>query len=374
MSVRRGVGLDRPPRRRVARRPTTTPNLGDHVGDDIRQRRREPPAVLAARLGLAPPDGWVLAAPGARPRRWSTPTPTGAADRSRAARGRRRGDTPAGAAARRAHRRLRADRARVRRRGRGRARRAGRACSAGVVEAAVARAARGRARPGARGARPVHPPGALRVRRGRPRSRWSPRSGPRSPARTDDGRARARPPGRGAGRARARPASTSSPTSTCAPSPRPDHFSHRRDGATGRQALVVGARSVSADARRRSPTTSPRCAPRIAAAAAPGRARSRRRAARRRDQDGAGRAHRGRRSPPGSPTSGRTGPRSCSRRRPRSADEPRAAALALHRARSSATRCGRSRRGSACWHSVDRRGARGRRSPGTLPGRTSSSR
>ena len=176
--------LDRPPRRRL-RGAVRHANLGDHVGDDARRRRREPAPARARRSGSADPTAWVWLAPGARRdgrRRRRRPR----------RRRRRRRPTPRSPTtpglplvvltADCAPIALASDDAV------GVVHAGWPGLLAGVVEAAVAALRARRARAGARRARAVHPPGALRVRRAPTSTGWSRGSARRSRPRTADGR------------------------------------------------------------------------------------------------------------------------------------------------------------------------------------------
>ena len=200
-----------------------------------RRGRREPRAASPPRSGLAPPDALGVARQvhGADVATVDGRPPAAPPD------GRRRGHRGARPPARGAHRRLRADRARRRpRRRRG--------------PRGVARAARGRGR--GRGRRAARRSG--RRRRCAPCSaRASTRRTTSSVPTTSPARrrgsvrswsgthrrrpTRARPPGRRCVRRSPSAASPTSTTSASARRPTPDHFSHRRDGVTGRQAVVV---------------------------------------------------------------------------------------------------------------------------------------
>ena len=156
-----------------------------------------------------------------------------------AARGRRRGHHHRRAAARGAHRRLRAGRARQPRARSAVVHAGWPGLEQGVLGAAVD-ALRALSAP-VRSTRVlgpcVHPAryefGADLL------DRLVDRLGPEVAAADRRRHPRARHPGRGADLARPGRRGRTSPTSTCAPSSSPDHFSHRRDGVTGRQAVVV---------------------------------------------------------------------------------------------------------------------------------------
>ena len=316
-------------------RPYDSLNLGDHVGDD-------PPWSAENRAALArPADARRRADP--RPRgcgcaRCTAPRVVTAADRRAAsAAGRRR---------RRHHHVglplvvLTADCAPVAGRVPTRGARSVHAgwpgLEQGVLGAAVDALRAVAPGPGRGRCSALRAPGPLRVRR---RPARPPRRPARSGGRGDDRRrhARARHPHRGAGLARARRGRRPRPTSTCAPSPSPDHFSYRRDGVTGRQAVVVVRTLVTPSRRRRVVEVRDRHrGGRGACRARPGAV-----TLGRRDQD------RRRRSRP----AGRRRRRRRRRREPRPGAAGQDAAVegarvALPRASCSATRCGSSRRGS----------------------------
>ena len=324
----------------VRGRRTPPCNLGDHVGDDPDAVAREPRARSRAVAGCpADPRAWVwlrqvhgrdvvtVDAPPAAP-----PTADAAVTAARRA------------PARGAHRRLRADRARRARRGRGRPRGVARARAGRDRRRGRRRCACGRAGPIRAVLGPcIHPAryefGADLLDRLVARLRSRGRGAHRRPARP-----RSTSPPRSAPRS-TRPGSTTSTTSTCAPPRRP---TTSRTGATAspvarrvvvvRDAVSRPSPSVAARGRRGARRASP--APPPAPGAIPAAVTL---VAATKTVEPArvagGRRRRGR------STSARTGPRSCSRR-PRCAGPPPAACAGTSSAGSSATRCGRSRRGS----------------------------
>ena len=339
------------------RRRTTSCNVGDHVGDDPAVGRRATGRAIAAAAGLSEPERVGVAAPGARRRRARRRRTD---RRRRRPRPTRRSPTTPGLPLAIVTADCAPIVARVRRRGRRRARRAPRPRARRDRGARSRSCARSGTATGARVPRSVHPrrratssaradlarlvaqfgPEVVGPHRatGSPRSTSRPRSASRSSARGVDDVRRLR---RVHGRRRA------------------DHFSYRRDGATGRQVDDRGA-AVSTDesvAERRVGCE---------------RARAHRgRGARRRARPGRGHARRGveggrrrrgraPRSPPVSATSARTAPRSC---------VAKAEALATPCSRAPVWHfIGRLQRNKvravapyvALWQSVDRRRARRR--------------
>ena len=110
----------------------------------------------------------------------------------------------------------------------------------GVIDAAVARAARDRHAVRSRAfLGPCIRSGALRVRRGRPRTRRRAVRCRQSRAAHRDGRPALDISGRGAHRARRGAGSTTLDDCGVCTADVADHFSYRRDGTTGRQATIV---------------------------------------------------------------------------------------------------------------------------------------
>ena len=174
------------------RAPYDTCNVGDHVGDDADAVAREPRSAspTARRAARARARGSGSTRCTASPSSTSRRAADRAADRRRVASRRRPGLPLAIVTADCAPVVLASDDAV------GVVHAGHRGLADGVLEAAVERAPRDRARDRARVPRPVHPRRVLRVRRRPTSRRFVARFGPEVEGRTRDGRTGARPPGR----------------------------------------------------------------------------------------------------------------------------------------------------------------------------------